>query len=133
MFFLANTSTTGYAKSNESWLYQKKNPTILKSSSPVTSVKDFITDEYSLRRYIQDYEDYEKKAAISTNVQETSNSFSFWSPSYSSNLNEVSPILRRCTYQLSSLSTGFYTNSNILPKFLDQVYKKIFFICSPYQ
>ncbi|KAL0278164.1 UNVERIFIED_CONTAM: hypothetical protein PYX00_000065 [Menopon gallinae] len=106
-----NSSTAGYSKPNESWLYLKRTPTVLKTSSPVTSVKDFITDEQSLSRYIQDYEDYEKKAAISTNVQETSNSFSFWSPSNSSNLNEVSPILRRCTYQLSILSPVLISNS----------------------
>ena len=67
---------------------------------------DFISGEHTLNRYIHDFEENEKKACVSMSIEETSNSFSFWSNSNMRNLSEVSPLLRRCTYQLSSITPG---------------------------
>lgn len=95
--------------SSQSWVYQKKvpSPNALKPTLHLVSADDdFISGEESLCKYIQDFEEYEKKACVSMSMEETSNSLSFWNTPNAKTLNEVSPLLRRCTYQLSSLTPG---------------------------
>ncbi|KAK6630119.1 hypothetical protein RUM44_005670 [Polyplax serrata] len=96
-----------YAVPSQSWMYQKKvpSPNVLKPAlHPVSAAEDFITGEQSLGKYIQEYEEHEKKACVSMSTEETPNSLSFWNTSNSRSINEVSPLLRRCTYQLSTLA-----------------------------
>lgn len=110
-----------YAVPSQSWMYQKKvpSPNVLKPAlHPVSAAEDFITGEQSLGKYIQEYEEHEKKACVSMSTEETPNSLSFWNTSNSRSINEVSPLLRRCTYQLSTLAPGMLQNKKLQFNFL---------------
>ena len=105
-FFIAASPTSpNYSMSSSSWIWTS--PSFLKAArSPVTTKEEFINDEHSLTQYIHDFEEHEKKASVSMSVEQPSNFMSFWNNSGSRNVNEVSPLLRRCTYQLASLNPG---------------------------
>lgn len=97
--------------SSSSWIYHNnaQSPSFIKAPrSPIGSTEEFISDERSLNQYIHDYEEHEKKASVSMSVEQPSNLLSFWNNSSSRNVNEVSPLLRRCTYQLAPLTPGMY-------------------------
>ncbi|XP_015119339.1 transmembrane protein 209 [Diachasma alloeum] len=61
-----------------------------------------IQDETELRNYLKDISERERKTTLSTSVDQPSNLLSsFWSHPATRNPGEVSPMLRRCAYQLA--------------------------------
>ncbi|XP_034937336.1 transmembrane protein 209 [Chelonus insularis] len=61
-----------------------------------------IQDEVELQNYLKDVTEREKKTTHSTNIDQPSNLLSsFWSHPATRNPSEVSPLLRRCAYQLA--------------------------------
>ncbi|KAL6264080.1 hypothetical protein P5V15_004159 [Pogonomyrmex californicus] len=69
-------------------------------SSNLTN-EDIIQDECELENYLKEIE-HKRKCALSTNVDQPSNLLSsFWSHPATRSPGEVSPLLRRCAYQLA--------------------------------
>lgn len=63
--------------------------------------EDLIQDECELESYLKEIAQ-QRKCALSTNVDQPSNLLSsFWSHPATRAPGEVSPLLRRCTYQLA--------------------------------
>lgn len=63
--------------------------------------ENFIEDECELENYLKEIEQ-QRKHTLSTNIDQPSNLLSsFWSHPAVRSPNEVSPLLRRCTYQLA--------------------------------
>lgn len=61
-----------------------------------------IQDETELQHYLEDISERERKNILSTTVDQPSNLLSsFWSHPATRNPGEVSPMLRRCAYQLA--------------------------------
>lgn len=61
-----------------------------------------IQDETELRNYLKEIVDRERKSTHSANIDQPSNLLSsFWSHPATRNPGEVSPMLRRCAYQLA--------------------------------
>ena len=63
--------------------------------------EDLIQDECELETYLKEVEQ-QRKCVLSTNVDQPSNLLSsFWSHPATRSPGEVSPLLRRCAYQLA--------------------------------
>lgn len=63
--------------------------------------EDLIQDECELESYLKEVEQ-QRKCVLSTNVDQPSNLLSsFWSHPATRSPGEVSPLLRRCAYQLA--------------------------------
>ncbi|KAK0077979.1 hypothetical protein PV325_003214 [Microctonus aethiopoides] len=61
-----------------------------------------IQDEIELQTYLKEVSERERKTTHSTNIDQPSNLLSsFWSHPATRNPTEISPLLRRCAYQLS--------------------------------
>ncbi|XP_063241850.1 transmembrane protein 209 isoform X1 [Bacillus rossius redtenbacheri] len=76
------------------------------SSSPrsISSV-EFIEDKHSLKTYLKEFEEHEKKAAVGVTMDQPSNLLSsFWSYSPIRAMPDISPVLRRSLYQLAPSS-----------------------------
>lgn len=64
--------------------------------------EDFIQDQAELQNYLKEVVNRERKSTHSTNVDQPSNLLSsFWSHPATRSPREVSPMLRRCAYQLA--------------------------------
>lgn len=64
--------------------------------------EDLIQDESELQNYLKEVSNKERKATHSTNMDQPSNLLSsFWSHPATRSPGEVSPMLRRCAYQLA--------------------------------
>lgn len=78
--------------------------------------EDLIRDECELESYLEEVEQ-QRKCMLSTNVDQPSNLLSsFWSHPAVRRPGEVSPLLRRCAYQLAPTigKTESYLIKNIL-------------------
>lgn len=106
-----------------------KNPSPkLSSTSPMksayqdlTSVEN-ITDEASLQKYLNEHEKNEKNIKVVNKAQQSSNLLSsFWSHPVTKTAKDMSTFLKKCQYQLSTLSPGkslyIINNFDILNKF----------------
>ncbi|PNF40193.1 Transmembrane protein 209 [Cryptotermes secundus] len=111
--------SANYTMSSPSWVYHQGSPVATLSiprnrsqqTSPgsqlsaISSV-DFIENERSLTQYLQDYENFERTAAVGQSVEQPSNLLSsFWSHPATRTASEVPPTLRRCSYQLAPPTT----------------------------
>lgn len=70
--------------------------------------EDLIQDEVELQNYLKQVSQKERKSVLSSNVDQPSNLLSsFWSHPAIRSPSEVSPLLRRCAYQLAP-TIGLY-------------------------
>jgi len=77
------------------------------SSSGSLANEDLIQDECELENYLKEVEQ-QRKCVLSTTVDQPSNLLSsFWSHPATRSPSEVSPLLRRCAYQLAP-TIGIY-------------------------
>lgn len=68
----------------------------------VLTYEDLIQDEFQLENYLKEVEQQRKCVSRSTNIDQPSNLLSaFWSHPATRSPGEVSPLLRRCAYQLA--------------------------------
>lgn len=85
------------------------NKTINTSFNGSLTSEDLIQDEEGLESYLKEVAQQEKKFNHSKSVDQPSNLLSsFWSHSATRSPNEVSPLLRKCAYQLAP-TTGWYS------------------------
>lgn len=112
-------TSANYTTSSPSWVYYHGSPGSSHSiprnrsqqSSPSfqpsnISFVDVIENEHSLQQYLQDYENFERTAAVGQSVEQPSNLLSsFWSHPATRTVAEVPSILRRCYYQLAPPTT----------------------------
>ena len=64
--------------------------------------EDLIQDESELQNYLKEVANKDRKTTHSTNMDQPSNLLSsFWSHPATRSPGEVSPMLRRCAYQLA--------------------------------
>jgi len=90
--------------------------------------EDLIQDECELDSYLKEIEQ-QRKYILSTKVDQPSNLLSsFWSHPATRTPGEVSPLLRRCTYQLAptigKLEIHFISNFSFI--FVSHLYAKLF-------
>lgn len=107
---------------SSSWTYMKASPdagTIQKPSSKlsnpsplkpvyqdVTSV-DNIIDEVTLEKYLKEHEKHEKNIKVVNKSQQSTNLLSsFWSHPVTKTAKDMSSFLKKCQYQLATLSPG---------------------------
>lgn len=84
---------------SQSWLYSQTS-TSAQYTSP--SSREVIQDEQSLSHYLKGYENFEKNSVISTSTEQPSNLLStYWSHPASRSSADVSPVLKRCVYQIA--------------------------------
>lgn len=119
-------SSQNYSVSSSSWMYQSGSPANV-SLSPDTSRDglrnrqaktspsrsfashlpsspsfEFIGNEDDLSQYLKDFESHEKSSIHAASIEQPKNLLSsYWSHPASRTAGEVSPLLRRCTYQLA--------------------------------
>ncbi|KAK3909516.1 Transmembrane protein 209 [Frankliniella fusca] len=123
-------SSQNYSVSSSSWMYQAGSPANMSlspdttrdglrsrqakmspnrsytSHMPTTPSSEFIGDEDSLTNYLRDFDSHEKSSTHAASIEQPTNLLSsFWSHPASRTAGEVSPLLRRCTYQLASHSS----------------------------
>lgn len=90
-----------------------------------------IQDEAELQTYLKDLVDRERKSTHSTNMDQPSNLLSsFWSHPATRNPAEVSPMLRRCVYQMAP-TVGETINKNSSKRFLAERRKLSILLAHP--
>uniref|UniRef100_A0A1B6DCW7 Transmembrane protein 209 n=1 Tax=Clastoptera arizonana TaxID=38151 RepID=A0A1B6DCW7_9HEMI len=97
-------TSPNYSLSSPSWTYQPGSPSRVQFSTP--PIEDqVIENENSLSAYLNEYENLEKSQVVSTSVEHPTNLLSgFWSHPASKSPAEVSPLLKKNAYQISSPS-----------------------------
>ncbi|XP_054278113.1 transmembrane protein 209-like isoform X2 [Macrosteles quadrilineatus] len=85
-----------------SWLFHNKLSPSLAYETSILPTSEIIQDESSLNQYLKEYETLERSSIVETSMEQPSNMLSgFWCHPASRTTTEVSPLLRRCTYQMS--------------------------------
>lgn len=118
---ISQSDSLNYSLSS-SWTYLKGSPDAsttqkrsskLSSPSPlksvyqdVTSVEN-ITDEVTLEKYLREHEKHEKNIKVVNKSQQSTNLLSsFWSHPVTKTAKDMSVFLKKCQYQLATLSPG---------------------------
>lgn len=94
-------------------IFSKKHSPKVSSQSPmksayqdVTSVESII-DELSLQKYLKEHDKNEKNMKVANKSHQSSNLLSsFWSHPVTKTAKDMSTFLKKCHYQLSTLSPG---------------------------
>lgn len=89
-------------------------PSVIKSVyQDVTSVEN-IVDEVTLQKYLKEHENNEKNVKVVNKSQQSSNLLSsFWSHPVTKTAKDMTTFLKKCHYQLSTLSPGKYSIHHI--------------------
>uniref|UniRef100_A0A1B6FSW8 Transmembrane protein 209 n=1 Tax=Cuerna arida TaxID=1464854 RepID=A0A1B6FSW8_9HEMI len=96
------TSGNLNSSSTTSWLYQSKSSPPTPYQSPILATSEVIQDESALQQYLREFESLEKSSVVENSMEQPSNMLSgFWSHPASRTATDISPLLRRCTYQMS--------------------------------